>query len=51
MDETKRRLWSSIAIRIFALLYLLYILYKLAVRTARAIPACPTRCFTWSAPQ
>lgn len=29
--RAKRRLWSSIAIRIFALLYLLYILYKLAV--------------------
>lgn len=29
MDENKRRLWSSIAIRVFALLYLLYILYKL----------------------
>ena len=30
MDENKRRLWTGIAIRIFALLYLLYILYKLS---------------------
>lgn len=30
MDENKRRLWTGIAIRVFALLYLIYIIYKLA---------------------
>ena len=48
MDENKRRLWTGIAIRIFALLYLLYILYKLsALHSAGEIVSKSWSACTW----